>query len=160
VAVWLGLSLGRLTVRLHLLLPLAVALAFLVPGDLWLRYLLLLATLLVHELAHAVTALGLGGGRALVRVWPVFGRADVERFPDRRAALVALSAPALNLLCAGVLYLAGGRPTLALGSAPLLDFAHTVNLLMGLGNLLPVMPVDGGRALLALTTRGERRPHV
>ena len=124
-----------------------------VPGDLWLRYLLLLSTLVVHELAHALTALGLGRGRAVVEMWPLFGRADVETFGDRRAALVALSAPAANLVCAGALVLLGGRPTLALGSAPLLDLIQTAHLLMGLVNLLPIPPVDGGRALVALRNR-------
>jgi len=150
---WIVVPLGRLALCFHLLLPLAVGGLCLLPGDLWLRYLLLLSTLLVHELAHALTALGLGRGRAVVKMWPLFGRADVETFGDRRAALVALSAPAANLVCAGALLLAGGRPTLALGSAPLLDLVQTAHLLMGLVNLLPVPPVDGGRALVALRSR-------
>lgn len=150
---WIDVPLGRLGMRFHLLLPLVVGGLCLLSGDLWLRYLLLLSTLLVHELAHALTALGLGRGRAIVSVWPFFGRADVETFRDRRAALVALSAPAANLVCAGVALLAGGRPTLALGSAPLLDLVQTAHLLMGVVNLLPVPPVDGGRALVALRNR-------
>jgi len=151
--VWIVVPLGRLALRFHLLLPLAVGAICMVPGDLWLRYLLLLQALLLHELAHALTALGLGHGRAVVSMWPLFGRADVETFGDRRTALVALSAPAANLVCAGVLFLLGGRPTLALGSAPLLDLAQTAHLLMGLANLLPIPPVDGGRALVALRNR-------
>ncbi len=150
---WIRVPLGRLGLRLHLLLPLAVGALCLAPGDLWLRYLLLLLTLLVHEVAHALTALGLGRGRAVVSLWPWFGRADVETFGDRRTALVALSAPAANLVCAGALLLAGGRPTAALGAAPLLDLAFTANLAMGLVNLLPIPPVDGGRALVALRNR-------
>jgi Zn-dependent protease len=150
---WIHVPVGRLGLRFHLFLPLVVGGLCLVSGDLWLRYILLLSTLLVHELAHALTALGLGHQRAVVSMWPLFGRADVETFPDRRAALVALSAPAANLVCAGAAYLAGGRPTLALGSAPLLDLVQTAHLLMGLVNLLPVPPVDGGRALVALRPR-------
>ena len=141
---------GRLKVRIHLTLPLAVGLTLLVPGDLWLRYLLLLATLLLHELGHAGAALLLGGNESRISIWPVFGRAEVEAFPDRRSAWVALSAPAANLLCAGLLLGAGGGATLSLGTAPLLDLAFTANLLMGVGNLLPFPPVDGGRALVAL----------
>ncbi|MHC4133440.1 MAG: hypothetical protein ACYS0K_00505 [Planctomycetota bacterium] len=150
---WVGVPLGRLGLRFHLLLPVAVGVFYLLPGDLWLRYLVLLLTLLVHELAHALAALGLGRGRAVVSMWPFFGRADVETFGDWRTALVALSAPAANLVCAGALFLAGGRPTLALGAAPLLDFTFTAHLLMGLVNLLPIPPVDGGRALVALRNR-------
>jgi hypothetical protein len=150
---WIHVPVGRLGLRFHLLLPLVVGGLCLLSGDLWLRYILLLSTLLVHELAHALTAVGLGHQRAVVSLWPYFGRADVEKFPDRRAALVALSAPAANLICAGAAFLAGGRPTLALGSAPLLDLLQTAHLLMGLVNLLPIPPVDGGRALVALRSR-------
>jgi Zn-dependent protease len=150
---WIVVPLGRLVLRFHLLLPVVVGAICMVPGDLWLRYLLLLSTLLLHELAHALTALGLGHGRAVVSLWPLFGRADVETFRDRRAALVALSAPLLNLVCAGVFFHLGGRPTLALGSAPLLDLIQTAHLLMGLFNLLPIPRVDGGRALVALRNR-------
>ncbi|MHC5050863.1 MAG: hypothetical protein ACYTGK_09660 [Planctomycetota bacterium] len=150
---WIDVPLGRLGLRFHLLLPVTVGALCLLPGDLWLRYLLLLLALFVHESAHALTALGLGQGRAVVSMWPFFGKADVETFGDRRTALVALSAPAANLVCAGALFLAGGRPTAALGAAPLLDFTHTAHLVMGLANLLPVPPVDGGRALVALRNR-------
>lgn len=150
---WVGFSMGRLGLRFHVLLPVVAAAFFLLPGDLWLRYLLLLSTLLVHESAHALAALGLGRGRAVVSLWPFFGRADVETFGDRRTALVALSAPAVNLACAGALFIAGGRLTLALGAAPLLDFTFTAHLLMGLVNLVPIPPIDGGRALVALRNR-------
>jgi len=150
---WIGVPLGRLGLRFHLALPVAVGAFCMLSGDLWVRYLLLLSTLLVHELTHALAALGLGHGRAVVSMWPHFGRADVELFGDRRTALVALSAPAVNLVCAGALFLAGGRPTLVLGAAPLLDFAHTAHLAFGLVNLLPIPPIDGGRALVALRNR-------
>jgi hypothetical protein len=78
---WVGVPLGRLGLRFHLLLPVAVGVFYLLPGDLWLRYLVLLLTLLVHELAHALAALGLGRGRAVVSMWPFFGRADGARQP-------------------------------------------------------------------------------
>ena len=144
------LPLGSFQLRLHVLVPVAVA-GLLVPGgDLWLRYLLLLSALLLHEVAHAATALGLGARRAIVTIWPVFGRADVETFPDRREAAVALAAPATNLLAAGVCALLGGSFTWHLKTAPWLDFLCTVHLLMGIGNLIPIPPIDGGRAVRAL----------
>lgn len=149
---WLCLP-GRLEVRLHFALPLVIAASFVVRGNLWARYLLLLGVLVAHELAHAVTSLALGAKRASVSIWPVFGRADVENWADRRTAWVALAAPALNLILAGIFALAGGAPTFRIGSGPLLDFLVSVNLVMGLANLIPIPPIDGGRALAAL-----RRP--
>lgn len=149
---WLTLP-GRLSVRIHLGVPLLAAGLAAARHDLWLRYLLLLGVLLLHELAHAAVSLALGGHRAVVRLWPVFGRADVAAFEDRREALAAAAGPAANLAAAAVFLLLGGRLTLALGRAPLLDLLATANLLMGAGNLLPLPFCDGGRVLRAIRQR-------
>jgi stage IV sporulation protein FB len=146
---WLCLP-GRLEVRLHFALPLVIAASFVLRGDLWARYLLLLGVLVVHEVAHAAASLALGAKRAVVEIWPVFGRAAVENWADRRTAWVALAAPAANLLLGLICLLAGGEPTLRLRESPLLDFLLSANLIMGLGNLIPIQPIDGGRALAAL----------
>ena len=154
---WLPIRAGRFEFRIQLLVPVAAAaFALLLPrSDLWLRYLLILSVLVFHECAHAVTALLLGARRAIVCIWVCFGLAYVDRFGDRREAWVALAGPAANLVAAAALALAGGRPTLALGSAPILDLLLAANLLMGAGNLIPVFPIDGGRALRALRRRPD-----
>jgi len=147
---WVRLPLGRLRVHVSVWVA-GMALALFAAGrDLWARYLLLVATLLVHELAHAAASLALGGRRADVRIWPVFGRADVETPAGSRTVVVALAAPAANLLVAGTLFLLGARLTARLATAPLLDVFLTAHFLMGVVNLIPVPPIDGGRALAAL----------
>ena len=148
--VWLTLKIARSRWRLHpgvLLLTAAVVVA---GGDLWLRYLLLLLAVLLHESGHALVALALGSRRVEVKLWPIFARAEVEDFKDRREAWTALAGPLSNLACAGVVAALGGRWNLSLPRAPIPDFLFTVNLLMGLGNLLPVPPADGGRVLRSL----------
>ena len=148
---WLTLPAGRFVLRIHLGVALLAAALSGTGWALGKRYLLLVCTLLLHELAHAVVALLMGARRAEVRIWPVFGRADVERFPDLREAWVALAAPVANLaVAAGLYWGAGGRFTLQLARGPWIDFLFTVNLAMGLGNLIPIPPIDGGRALAAL----------
>jgi stage IV sporulation protein FB len=141
------LRIGRLTLRAHVGLAVIAAALFVLGGDPWVRYLLLLATLLLHELAHAVVSLGFRSERAIVSLWPWGGVAHVERFSDYREALAALAGPASNLAVAGGTLLAGGEFSLELGRCPLLDFVFTCNLGMGLANLLPVPGLDGGRAL-------------
>jgi stage IV sporulation protein FB len=136
-----------LTLRAHGGLVVIAAALFALGGDLWVRYLLLLATLLLHELAHALASLCLRGERAVVSLWPWGGVAHVERFSDFREALAALAGPVSNLAAAGGAALAGGGFSLELGRCPLLDFVFTCNLAMGLVNLLPVPGLDGGRAL-------------
>lgn len=145
---WLVIGPPRCRLRIHLLLPVAVAVAF-AAGNLGWRYLILLGTLVLHEFGHAVAGLLAGGRRTVVSLWPWRGRADVERFGGAREAAVALAGPAANLLLAGVLALLGGALNLRLGRAPLLDLAFTASFLMGVLNLVPVRPADGGVALAA-----------
>jgi len=150
---WLSIPLGRFRLRLHLTLPLAAALMWWASRPLGESYLLLLGTLGLHETGHALACLALGGRGATVNILPVFGWADVETLPDRRQGWVALAGPAANLLLAAALAAAGAAFEIHLGRAVPLDFLLTVNVLMGLGNLLPVLPADGGRALAAFRAR-------
>jgi stage IV sporulation protein FB len=154
MAPWLTLRKGRLDVRMHVLVPAAAAAAGLLLG--WgvaLRYLLLLGTLLLHEMGHAGACLLLGGRAATVRVWPVFGRADVETMQGGRGAAVAAAGAAVNLAAAAAAWGLGGAFDLALRRAVPLDVLLTANLVMGVGNLVPVVPLDGGRVLRALAPR-------
>jgi len=150
------LRIGRLTLRIHLGLAAIALVLFLLRGDLWVRYLLLLATLFLHEMAHALTSLALGGKQAVVSFWPWGGVAHVERFSDYREALVALVGPFSNLIVAGVLFMMGAGFTLSLGRCEPVDFVLTCNLLMGLANLLPIPGLDGGCALRILLRRQPR----
>ncbi|MEM8883426.1 MAG: hypothetical protein AAGD14_05125 [Planctomycetota bacterium] len=144
---------GGFYLRFHLGLALVPLALLVVGGDFWLRYLMLLGVLVAHELGHAGMAFLQGGRRAVVTIWPWGGVAHVPHFRDRREAWVALAAPGVNLLLAALFFALGGRLTLALGQCPYADLMLTANLLMGLGNLIPLPRLDGGRALRAL-----RRP--
>jgi len=144
------LRIGRLSLRIHVVLALIAGGLALLGGDLWLRYLLLVGTLFMHELAHAAVALALGDKQAVVSLWPWGGVAHVEAFGDIREAVVALAAPAANLAVAAGFALAGARFDLMLGQCPLRDFVFTANLLMGVGNLVPLPFLDGGRAFRIL----------
>ena len=102
---WITIPAARLTIRLHLLVPVAAGLLFALRPDLAARYALLLASLVMHELGHALASLCVGGRKTVVSISPIFGWATVESFPDRRAALVAAAGPAANLLAAAGLWL-------------------------------------------------------
>jgi Zn-dependent protease len=114
----------------------------------------LLASLLAHELMHAVVARRAGIPVSTVTLW-LFGgvtRLGGEAQTPRTEFRIAASGPATSLALAGVF--AG----LAAG-AQLFEVANVVvgvawwlsgiNLLLGLFNLLPGAPLDGGRILSA-----------
>ena len=111
---------------------------------------LLWACLVWHEIGHCVASVVLGG-RGVARITPVFGWAEVTTFPDARQGWVAFGGPAANLMAAAGLAVAGGALVYPLTGAPTLDVLTTIHVVMGLGNLLPVMPLDGGRILRSLS---------
>lgn len=151
----LGSFLG-VAVYVHPLLLLLIAVAtFLgLAGHL----LIWLAVLLTHELAHLLAARLCGLEVARLELLPYGAVADI-RGPDRREplvqAVIALAGPLNNLLLLAT--------SLALQGAGWLKGTwvppfQTANLTMALFNLLPALPLDGGRILLAVLrrTRGPR----
>ena len=155
---------------------LAIALAYgafpvLAPGYAFVTYLAagviagvaLLASVLVHEAAHAVVAQRYGVPVASIRLWILGGIAHLEaEAPTPRAeAWIAGVGPLTSVLIAlGVG--AGAAGWLAIGWDPLvgmtLAWVAGSNALLALFNLLPGLPLDGGRLLHAALwkRRGDR----
>ncbi|QVQ54590.1 site-2 protease family protein [Spiractinospora alimapuensis] len=112
---------------------------------------LLYASVLVHELAHALVARGYGLPVRRIRLYMLGGVSEIERDPQtpRREFWVAFSGPLLSLVLAGVsfgLYLM--MPPLTVLSV-LTWQLWVANLLVAVFNLLPGLPLDGGRLLRA-----------
>ncbi|HET6873312.1 MAG TPA: site-2 protease family protein, partial [Acidimicrobiales bacterium] len=114
------------------------------------------ACVLVHELAHSITATHFGIRVKDIVLIPIGGASEMERMPDnpRVEMAIAGAGPAASLLLAGVslgVSAAFGQhwwpPGLVAG--PLLGRLGWLNLILGGFNLLPVLPMDGGRLLRA-----------
>ncbi len=105
----------------------------------------------MHELAHSLTARFFGIGVKDILLLPIGGVARLERMPSnpRREIAIAAAGPASNLILAVLL-----SPIFLILPENLLgEFFRTVyavNLFLGLFNLLPAFPMDGGRILRAL----------
>lgn len=113
--------------------------------------LLLLASLVVHETAHAVTARRAGGEVRDMTLWALGGVTQLDPPRSARAAFtVAVSGP-LASLAVGALALGAGAgcETLLDWSVPavVLVWLGWANLLLAVFNLLPAAPLDGGRVL-------------
>ncbi|MCC6526434.1 MAG: site-2 protease family protein [Polyangiaceae bacterium] len=110
---------------------------------------LLFASVVAHELAHALAARRYGIGTAEILLMPIGGVAKIEREParGRHEVVIALAGPAMSLLLAGL----AGLLALATAGVPIVHaLAATLasaNLMLGLFNLLPAFPMDGGRVL-------------
>ncbi|HEU5083983.1 MAG TPA: site-2 protease family protein [Acidimicrobiales bacterium] len=115
----------------------------------------LLACLLAHEVSHAVVAQRSGVPTESITLWALGGVAALrEQPPTARSALgIAAVGPLASLLLAGAFALTtlgAGALDAPLLLAAVLRWLATVNLLLGLFNLLPGIPLDGGRVLHAL----------
>jgi Zn-dependent protease len=111
-----------------------------------------LVTLLAHEFAHAVIARRFGMQVKGITLWMLGGFTELDgRSPSPRAdALVAVAGPAtsigLGAVSALLAWWAGGSGLLGAG----LSWLASISVLLGVFNLLPGAPLDGGRLLRAL----------
>lgn len=108
------------------------------------------ASVLLHEFGHALTARRFGIRTRRIVLWPIGGVAQLEGQPrtPRQELLIALAGPAVNFALA-----AGLWSLTALGILPgggLVTSLLLANLTLGVFNLLPAFPMDGGRVLRAL----------
>jgi Zn-dependent protease len=112
----------------------------------------LLGSVLLHELGHALASRRLGTGVRGITLELLGGYTEMERDPPRPAieAAVSLAGPAASLvvaLCTGAAAFALPAGTVAAG---FLGQLAVSNAIIAVFNALPGMPLDGGRALLAL----------
>ncbi|HEX6969717.1 MAG TPA: site-2 protease family protein [Micromonosporaceae bacterium] len=121
----------------------------------------LLASVLLHELGHALTARRFGIGVRGITLELLGGYTEMDRDAPRPRVdvLVSLAGPAvslgLGLLAAVVAYALPDR-TVASQLAFLLAAG---NLIVAGFNLLPGLPLDGGRALRAVVWAASRDRH-
>lgn len=116
---------------------------------------LFLLSLLAHELAHAVVAKRNGVEVAGITLWMLGGMARLEAEPRSPGAdLRIASVGPVTSLVLGVLFIGGAVGGDALGWSPLFTASAmalgVANVLLGLFNLLPGAPLDGGRVLRGL----------
>ena len=111
--------------------------------------LLFYASIVIHELAHAVTARGFGvpvRGITLV-FWGGYTETDASARGPLSSFLISAAGPLSTLVLAGVFYV-GAVVTEDIPSELLSNLAFLSLIFAGL-NALPGFPVDGGRMLLA-----------
>jgi Zn-dependent protease len=108
---------------------------------------LLLISVLVHELAHALTAkiYGWPSQKIVLNLWG--GHTQFESFTASpgRSVVVALAGPAANFVLAGGAWLVLGTNSLGGVADILTNIFMWANFLIGVFNVLPGLPLDGGR---------------
>lgn len=144
---------------------------------------------LLHEFGHAIAARMFGVSTRDITLLPIGGVARLERMPERpvEELIVALAGPAVNVAIAAVLIpivlATDGASALGLGAvaaaaegestarsdvagallghhANFLAALARVNVLLVIFNMIPALPMDGGRVLRALLAMAMDRPRA
>jgi stage IV sporulation protein FB len=140
-----------------------------VEGAIWglVAILLLFVCVTLHELGHGFEAMHFGIKVQDITLWPIGGVARLETMPDKpvQELRIALAGPVVNFLIVLGLWL---LMELILGKhvsfdpwkvvlgfrydelESLIDYLIMANLSLGLFNLIPAFPMDGGRVLRSL----------
>ncbi|NOY26125.1 MAG: hypothetical protein GXP62_09660 [Oligoflexia bacterium] len=104
------------------------------------------ASVLLHELGHALTGRLFGVTTRDITLYPFGGiaRMDITNLRAGPEIVISLAGPLVNLVLALL-----GMVLLQLG-LPLAGELVMVNLVLGIFNLVPAFPMDGGRVLRAV----------
>jgi Zn-dependent protease/CBS domain-containing protein len=114
--------------------------------------LLLFSSVLAHELGHSFVAIRQGIKVNSITLFIFGGLATLEKESDSPAAAfwVAIAGPAVSLLLFGILTTLGFTTHITGPLAAITAVLAAINLSLGLFNLIPGLPLDGGNILKAI----------
>jgi len=113
----------------------------------------LFASVVIHELGHAITGRAYGVETERITLWLLGGMAHFREMPRQKGAeaVVAIAGPitsgALGALVLGSLAVV---PTEMVGLYFVLIYTGYMNILLAVFNMIPALPLDGGRVLRSL----------
>lgn len=147
-----GVQLGIGKVSIHPLFLILLGIA--VVAHFWMQMVVLFVLISLHELGHAAVANHLGYEVERVTLLPFGGVAKLAYgsigFHPRDEALIAIAGPVVNLLLVGIAFLC---LNVGAWSRPFYDLVVQLNLWIAIFNLLPGLPLDGGRIWRAARSR-------
>ncbi|PSL43961.1 sporulation factor SpoIVFB [Salsuginibacillus halophilus] len=116
---------------------------------------LLLFSLIIflHECGHTAAAFSFGWTIRRIVLFPFGGAAEFDQGPNRpfqEEVTVILAGPAMHLLLAAAAFLLVQTPVLSIDTYNTLFQMNTALLLL---NIVPVLPLDGGRLLQVLSAQ-------
>ena len=113
----------------------------------------LFISVVLHELGHSLTARLYGVKVRRITLWFLGGVAEFEEMPRQRGAeaVVGIAGPIVSFILAALfLGLVVVIPRTAPSLWVVVYYLAAINLMLGLFNLLPALPMDGGRILRSL----------
>lgn len=123
--------------------------------------LLLFSSVLAHELGHSFVALRQGIGVNSITLFLFGGLAALEKESDSPggAFRVAIAGPAVSLLLFAALFTVGQVLALSGPIGAIVSLLAYINLALGVFNLLPGLPLDGGNVVKSIVWRLTDNPY-
>jgi Zn-dependent protease len=108
------------------------------------------SSVLLHELGHAVVARKLGVHTSGIELGFLGGAAKMSNLPKHANTelMIAAAGPAVSLVLGGL-----GLGLAAVFHSPFLAMIGWINLVIAAFNLIPALPMDGGRILRAALSK-------
>jgi stage IV sporulation protein FB len=146
----IGFTVNVRVKRIIVSIDISIAIVFIIAliFGFFIQYLMTIAFIIIHELSHMLVALISGGRIYSLRILPVGLNAQIDdsRLSKYRKILIYMAGPCINLIFALIIYLISANyfvsAELALGVY--------INIWLALFNLLPVLPLDGGKITMEL----------
>jgi len=118
------------------------------------------SSILLHELGHALTARRYGINTYDIVMTPIGGMARIMGMPKKpsQEIAIAIAGPTVSLVTAGLFYvlaavLSARTPDFIISTTTpafitdIIAYLGFINLILGCFNLVPALPMDGGRVL-------------
>ena len=115
----------------------------------------LFLSIILHEFAHAIVARRYNLAISGITLFVFGGVAEMTEEPERPMAefMMAIAGPIMSFAIAGVCYFAATNILAGLDQPELtavVMYLALINLILGIFNLLPAFPLDGGRILRSI----------
>jgi Zn-dependent protease/CBS domain-containing protein len=121
--------------------------------------LLLFVSVFLHELSHSLVALRLGIPVSAITLHIFGGVSELSREPDRPQSelAIAIIGPLTSFAIAAAVLLLGALVPVGAVVGAVMQYLALVNVVVGVFNLVPGFPLDGGRVLRAALwkTKGD-----
>lgn len=112
---------------------------------------LILFSIFAHEMSHIIAGRQFGVGFSSIRFFIFGGQAGMTTLPPtpKSEFVMAIAGPLMSLALAAVGYLIYYLMPFGLWAKLIYNLSH-LNLVLGIFNMLPMFPTDGGRCLRAI----------
>ncbi|MGP0128988.1 MAG: site-2 protease family protein [cyanobacterium endosymbiont of Rhopalodia musculus] len=127
----------------------------------FLAALLLFFSVVVHELGHSFVALSQGINVNSITLFLFGGLASLEKESETplESFLVAIAGPTVSLVLFAILNLIKVNFSFSEPITAIISLLTSINLILGLFNLIPGLPLDGGNILKALVWKITGNPN-